>query len=92
MDRPPLFPVSSVPLPHDVAGLCLADLVIDVQRLRTEISRQMLDGLALGNMGELVARHLNKSAEIDDDQFLRRRPRRSGRIRPGGIPPFQGFP
>lgn len=74
MDRPPLFPVSSVPLPHDVAGLCLADLVIDVQRLRTEISRQMLDGLALGNMGELVARHLNKSAEIDDDQFLRRRP------------------
>lgn len=73
MSRPPLFPVSSVPMPHAVAGLCLADLVMDVQRLRTEISRQLLDGLAISNQGELHVNCRTKTDEMDYDQFLRRR-------------------
>lgn len=52
--RAPLFAACSVPMPHQVVGLCLADLVADLQDLRTELTRQFLDGLALGNQGELV--------------------------------------
>jgi hypothetical protein len=73
LDRPPLFPVSSVPLPHSVAGLSLADLVLDIQRIRTELFRQLLDGLALGNQGELVVNRERKEDKFDYDQFMRRR-------------------
>ena len=52
--RAPLFAACSVPMPHQVVGLCLADLVRDLQTLRTEMTRQYLDGLALGNQGEIV--------------------------------------
>ena len=52
--RAPLFAACSVPMPHQVVGLCLADLVRDIQTMRTEMMRQYLDGLALGNQGELV--------------------------------------
>jgi len=73
MDRPPLFPVSSVPLPHSVAGLCLADLILDIQRLRTELFRQLLDSLAAGNQGEIVVNRKNKQDKVDYDQLLNRR-------------------
>ncbi len=73
MPRPPLFPVSSVPLSHQPAGLCLADLVMDIQLLRTELSRQLLDSLALSNQGEFIVQRRSRSDEIDMDQFLSRR-------------------
>jgi len=73
MNRPPLFPVSSVPLPHSVAGLSLADLVMDIQRVRTELFRQLLDGLASGNQGELVITRPDKSCVVDLDQIGNRR-------------------
>jgi len=73
MDRPPLFPVSSVPMPHSVAGLSLADLVLDLQRIRTELFRQLLDGLACGNQGELVINRETKEDRVDMDQILNRR-------------------
>jgi hypothetical protein len=73
MDRPPLFPVSSLPLPHSVAGLSLADLVMDIQRVRTELFRQLLDGLASGNQGELVVNKTDKSVKVDYDQLMNRR-------------------
>ncbi len=73
MPRPPLFPLSSVPVPHKPVGLGLADLVMDLQRLRTELSRQMLDGLASANQGELFVVRRNKTDELDYDQLLNRR-------------------
>ena len=73
MPRPPLFPLSSVPVPHKPIGLGLADLVMDIQRLRTELSRQMLDGLANANQGELHVNKRNTAARIDYDQLLNRR-------------------
>lgn len=74
MPRPPLFPVSSVPLPHQVGGLCLADLVYDIQMLRTELARQMLDSLALSNQGEFIVNEATNQDFVDMDQFLARRP------------------
>lgn len=73
MPRPPLFPVSSVPVPHSPVGLCLADLAAPIQDLRTESSRQLLDNLALQNQGEFFVQKGDKNSNVDMDQFLARR-------------------
>lgn len=73
MPRPPLFAVSSVPVPHAPVGLCLADLVAPIQALRTESSRQLLDNLALQNQGEFFVNVGDKNSDVDLDQFLARR-------------------
>ena len=69
--RAPLFSACSVPLPHQAVGLCLADLVSDVQDLRTEMTRQYLDCLALGNQGELVVNE-GMSGSVEYDSLLAR--------------------
>ena len=69
--RAPLFAACSVPLPHQVVGLCLADLVADVQDLRTEMTRQYLDNLALANQAELVVNE-GQSGSVEYDSLLAR--------------------
>ena len=69
--RAPLFAACSVPMPHQVVGLCLADLVTDVQDLRTEMTRQYLDNLALSNQGELVVNE-GMSGQVEYDSLLAR--------------------
>ena len=71
MYRAPLFAACSVPLPHQVVGLCLADLVTDVQDLRTEMTRQYLDNLALANQAELVVNE-GQSGSVEYDSLLAR--------------------
>jgi hypothetical protein len=66
--RAPLFAACSVPMPHQVVGLCLADLVRDLQTLRTEMTRQYLDGLALGNQGEIVVNE-GQSGSVEYDSL-----------------------
>jgi hypothetical protein len=58
-------------MPHQVVGLCLADLVRDLQTLRTEMTRQYLDGLALGNQGEIVVNE-GQSGSVEYDSLLAR--------------------
>jgi len=72
MYRPPLFSACSVPLPHPVGGLCVADLVSDVQDLRTEVTRQYLDNLALANQGELVVNEGRLDGSVEFDSLLAR--------------------
>lgn len=69
--RAPLFAACSVPMPHQVVGLCLADLVRDLQTLRTEMTRQFLDGLALGNQGEIVVNE-GQAGSVEYDSLLAR--------------------
>ena len=69
--RAPLFAASSVPMPHQAVGLCVADLVSDMQDLRTEMMRQYLDNLALTNQGELVVNE-GMSGEVEYDSLLAR--------------------
>lgn len=70
--RAPLFAACSVPMPHQAIGLCLADLVSDLQDVKTEMTRQLLDSLVLANQGELVANE-GESGSIDYDSLLSRR-------------------
>ena len=72
MYRPPLFSACSVPLPHQVGGLCVADLVSDLQDLRTEVTRQYLDNLALSNQGELVVNEGRLDGSVEFDSLLAR--------------------
>ena len=72
MYRPPLFSACSVPLPHQVGGLCVADLVSDLQDLRTEVTRQYLDNLALANQGELVVNEGRLDGSVEFDSLLAR--------------------
>lgn len=69
--RAPLFAACSVPMPHQAVGLCLADLVSDLQDLRTEITRQYLDCLALSNQGELIVNE-GTTGEVEYDSLLAR--------------------
>jgi hypothetical protein len=70
--RAPLFAACSVPLPHQVVGLSLADLVKDLQTLRTEMTRQYLDCLALSNQGELVVNEGSFAGNVELDSLLAR--------------------
>jgi len=69
--RAPLFAACSVPMPHQAIGLCVADLVQDVQTLRTEIMRQYLDNLALSNQGELIVSE-GQAGSVEYDSLLAR--------------------
>ena len=82
--RAPLFAACSVPMPHQVVGLCLADLVSDVQDLRTDLTRSYLDALSFSNAGELVADYgPNQTGWIDIDSLLSRGPGAVHRVRGG---------
>ena len=70
--RAPLFAACSVPMPHQAVGLCLADLVSDVQDLRTEVTRQYLDNLALANQGEIVVNEGTTGGQVEYDSLLAR--------------------
>lgn len=93
--RPPLFAACSVPMPHQAIGLCMADLVADVQTLRTEITRQYLDNLALSNQGELIVSTGN-NGDVEFDSLLARgagavhRIRGDAKITPLQVPTSSG--
>ena len=70
--RAPLFAACSVPLPHQAVGLCVADLVSDIQDLRSEVTRQYLDNLALANQGELVVNEGQLGGGVEYDSLLAR--------------------
>jgi len=78
-------------LTHQFAGISVADLVEDFQRIHTEIVRQQLDNLYLANNQETVVQtdpQGNPLANIDD--LLNRRP--GGVIRErvaGAVRPYQ---
>jgi hypothetical protein len=82
--RAPLFAACSVPMPHQVVGLCLADLVADVQDLRTDLTRSYLDALSFANSGELVVDYgPNQTGWADIDSLLARKPGALHRVRGG---------
>ncbi len=55
VDRIPLISLSPIMMPHKFSGIAVADLVRDIQEIRSVIYRQMLDNLALQNAGRYTA-------------------------------------
>lgn len=55
VDRVPYISLSPIMTPHRHVGVAVADLVTDIQEIRSTIYRQMLDNLALQNAGRYTA-------------------------------------
>lgn len=72
--------LGAVPMPHRHVGLSVADLVMDIQLLRSTIMRQYLDGLFLANNG----RYAIDSNKVNLDDMLTSRP--GGLVRTNGDP------
>lgn len=51
VDHIPLIGISPIMIPHKFVGVAAADLVTDLQELRSTLIRQILDNLALQNAG-----------------------------------------
>lgn len=55
VDRVPIISLAPIMMPHKQTGVAVADLVRDIQEIRSTIFRQMLDNLALQNAGRYTA-------------------------------------
>jgi len=55
VDRCPIISLAPIMMPHKQTGVAVADLVRDIQEIRSTIFRQMLDNLALQNAGRYTA-------------------------------------
>lgn len=63
-DNIPFASLCSIPLPHKYTGLCVADLVKDLQLIRSTLLRMMLDGMYQANNPRMLADANN--CEISD--------------------------
>lgn len=72
-DEVPLHSTSPIPMPHTLVGLSLADLVSDLQLIKTTLWRQTLDNLYLTNNPRV---YVNEDATTENtyDDLLTSRP------------------
>ena len=63
-DTHPFAGICPIMMPHEVYGLSMADLVMDLQLIKSTIMRQMLDGLYLANNPRMLA--VDGDANLDD--------------------------
>ena len=59
-----LISITPIPLPHKLYGMSVADLVMDLQLLKSTVFRQILDNMYLANNGRYMA--LDGMVNIDD--------------------------
>ena len=59
-----LISITPIPLPHKLYGMSEADLVLDLQLLKSTVFRQILDNMYLANNGRYMA--LDGMVNIDD--------------------------
>jgi len=64
-ERAPFYSLCPLPLPHRFYGLSLADLVMDLQLIKSTIIRQILDNLYVANNGR-TAVDINRIIDLDD--------------------------
>jgi len=71
-DAIPFISLTPVPITHKYCGLSIADLVSDIQEIKTVLLRNMLDSMYLANNGRTAA---SNRVELEDLKV----------VRPGGI-------
>ncbi len=77
----PFVSLTPIPMPHRFFGLSVADLVMDLQLIKSSILRQILDNLYLSNNG----RHII-SDQVNLDDLLTARPGGIVRLKNGALP------
>ena len=80
IDEVPLISLCPIPMPHKLVGLSVADLVTDLQLIKSVLVRQILDNLYLANNAGVI---VGEAALTDDtyDDLLTSRPNRIVRAR-----------
>lgn len=63
-DYTPFYSVCPIPIPHKFFGNSLADRTVDLQLIKTTVTRQMLDNLYLTNNARVVA--VEGQVNLDD--------------------------
>lgn len=84
IDEQPLHWTTPIPQPHTLIGLSLADLVSDLQLIKTTLWRQTLDNLYLANNPRTYVNE-NQVSENTYDDLLTSRP--GGVVRGNGTQP-----
>jgi hypothetical protein len=91
-DAMPFAVISPILLPHRVIGLSVADLVLDIQKVKTALYRAVLDNAYFMNNQRLEISETH-SAESTLDDLLTNRPGGIVRTRmPGGLNPIPTSP
>jgi hypothetical protein len=83
VDRVPFSIFTPDPEPHTVVGLCNFDLLKDIQKIKSQIQRGMLDSLAqsIDNQMEVVAGEVNMKDLLNPEVSNIVRVRRPGMLR-----------
>jgi len=76
VDEAPFVPVTPIPMSHRLVGMSLADLVMDLQYVKSVIMRQMLDNAYLSNWPRIEVGDDSVNENTYDDLLT---------LRPGGI-------
>src|SRR5947209_1062482 len=76
IDDIPLISLCPIPMPHKLVGMGLADLVMDLQQIKTVLARQMLDNVYLANNARTVVEDQAANENTYDDLLT---------SRPGGV-------
>ena len=76
IDRMPFETICPVPMPHRFFGRSVADLVMDIQRIKTHLLRAMLDNASLLNNQRMAVGEMGAGDYTIDDLLTNR---------PGGI-------
>lgn len=91
VDDHPFALITPIMMAHEVAGRSIADLTIDIQKIKTALTRQMLDNLYIGNNQTLV---IDETKGVNIDDVLDRRvggvirTKNLDAVRPLEIPPI----
>lgn len=80
IDETSIYTITPIPMPYKHFGLSIADIVMDLQEIRSTLLRQMLDNLYLTNNSRVAA--LEGEVELDD--LLTSRPGGVVRVRSKG--------
>src|SRR5437660_201574 len=76
IDDIPLISLCPIPMPHKLVGMGLADLVMDLQQIKTVLARQMLDNVYLAHNARTVVEDQAANENTYDDLLT---------SRPGGV-------
>ena len=85
IDRIPFVSITPVKIPHKFFGLSIADLVMDIQRIKSTLMRNLMDNMYSQNFGRYAV--LEGQANLDD--LLTQRPGGVVRVKsPNAIMPL----
>lgn len=83
VDEIPLIPITPIPMPHKLTGMSVAELVMDLQLIKSTVMRGILDNAYLSNFPRMVVGDAAVNENTYDD-LLTHRPGALVRVKGNG--------